>query len=189
MPKRALFLGTVIFLSGCDDGRHPVRIGGHRFEVPKQYLDEWNIPWLPTPERDGLNVVMNPSDDPRDQVSVMVEPLTRVCGKQPTIFERPVCEGSFPWSDQNLGGLGTLRKITPEIDGGTQWYYVAIDPDTGKQVTVAACFGSDPDIPGLCHSAAPYGNLFVTVGYSEEKLGVLSKLLRHSQELLRAWEK
>jgi len=191
MTFKKILIGALVCLwaAGCSED-DTMKIGAHKFLVPKDYLDNSIIPWLPRPEPESFSFVLVPSAPPEERISALVELKSKVCGKDPvTEFEQPVCGHSFLWEESKWVLPSDLRKFAPEEDGGTQWQYIATDPGTNKTVVVATCFGPVNDKGGLCRSAVRYGgDLFVSVGYSEEKIPDLSKIIAHTRYLLDRWE-
>ena len=175
-------------ISGCSNNvTKTVAIDQHMFNVPKKYLLEGTIPWLPASQHDGLMFYVNPEAPLPARNSVLIQSTATICPPE-------VLRGSFPLASacraaaqKDASEAETdLEKVHPHNDH-TQWEY-RVKTGTSQGAVVASC-SAMADGNGRCDSFGTYGDLVYSVGLRDSEISRLPEIRRRVHDLLFSWEK
>ena len=186
---------AMITSSGCSDRDRDIEaitIDDHVFDVPRDYLIEERIPWLPQSEEKGLLFHMNPEAPVRERISVLIESTSITCNpKTPPAYGQlaSVCEDA----EQQAGDIQQTQSspLEKELWNGdpTQWVYRLADKRGNGRGDIVATCSAMGDGNGLCHSLSNYGDLVYTIGLRESEIERLPAIRTRVHELLSSWEK
>jgi len=175
--------------SGCSDREtEAITIDDHVFEVPRQYLIEERIFWLPQSEKKGLLFITNPEAPIRERRSVLILSTSSTCSnKTPTVYGQlaSVCEAAERQADDILQTQSS--PLEKELWNGdpTQWVYRLTDKrGKGRGDIVVACSGN-----GLCFSLSNYADLVYNASLRDSEIERLPAIRKRIHELLSSWEK
>ena len=174
--------------SGCSDrGTDAITIDDHVFDVPREYLIEERIPWLPQSEEKGLLFNINPGAPVRERISVLVESRRITC-RQSDASEQLAreCAGKSDKIDAEPINWESVKKI--ESDGDTtQWSYVHEEAGT-TPITVASCFAMADGDDGLCTVLGSYSDLVYSLGIRDSEVARIPQIKRTVSKLLSEWD-
>lgn len=164
-----------------------ITIDDHIFEVPREYLIEERIPWLPQSEEKGLLFHMNPEAPVRERISVLIESrrvtcrhadaseqLARQCADESLEDDA----GTFIWEN--------VKKVNRDGDP-TQWSYV-FESAEGAPVTIASCFAMADGEEGLCTVLGSYTDLVYSLRVRDSEVNRIPEIKQSIFELLSAWD-
>jgi len=175
--------------SGCSDSdAEAITVDDHVFNVPREYLIEERIPWLPQSEEKGLLFHTNPKAPVREKISVLVESrsitcrdedastqLARHCANEEGLIE----DGSLDWEN--------VKKIEPNGDP-TQWTYV-YESKGRAPVTIASCFAMADGENGLCTVLGSYTDLVYSFRVRDSEIARIPEINNLVTALLSSWDK
>jgi hypothetical protein len=170
-------------LAGCSN--HAARrysVGGHEFEIPKNYILKDNTSWIPGVQGDGFAFVANPEASAADQNIVTVNSKESIChpATKPTsdmLFS--ACSGKSVSSD--------LEKVFPHEGITFEWEYRA-KGSNGNPITVASCSSVRGGEDGLCTSINGFDGLVYSVKFMDSKIKNLPGLIDKVSRLLGMWK-
>lgn len=175
-------------ISGCSKGASTaVEVDGHVFHVPKAYLVQETISWLPASQSDALRFIINPEAEPEERLRVTIEATARTChpatppaSNQLASACAAASRGGEEVEDRNFDLEKVLRDGDP-----TQWEYRL----KGQGTVVASCFAlSDDGSSGLCTSLGHYKNLVYAVRLRDSDVTRLPSIREKVSDLLSSWE-
>ena len=175
--------------SGCSDREtEAITIDDHVFEVPRQYLIEERIFWLPQSEEEGVLFIMNPEAPIRERRSVLIESTSITCSpKTPPEYDylASICEAAERQADDIQQTQSSPLEKEHWNGDPTQWVYRLTDKrGKGRGDIVATCSGN-----GLCYSLSNYADLVYNVSLRDSEIERLPAIRKRVHELLSSWEK
>ena len=189
-PSIGICIGilAIIMSSGCSDrDAESITVDDHVFNVPREYLIEERIPWLPQAEQKGLLFHLNPEALVREQISVLVESrsitcrdeeastqLARHCADKEALIE----DGSLDWEN--------VKKVEPN-DDPTQWSYV-YESKGAAPITIASCFAMADGENGLCTVLGSYTDLVYTLRVKDSEITRIPEIKKAVTALLSSWD-
>lgn len=185
-----IWIGIVMMTatSGCSAPEtRAIKIDGHIFDVPRAYLIEERIPWLPQAEQRGFIFYVNPEAPTRDRITVLIESRNVTCRSQGS------SEQLNEQCAYGLNGIKTypiiwrnVRKVQPNGDS-TQWSHV-YDMAGRSPVTIASCFAMADEKDGMCTALGSYNDLVFTLRVRESQVNRIQKIKQTVSNLLSKWE-
>jgi hypothetical protein len=170
------------------------RVAGHQFDVPKSYVFDARIPWLPAPENDSFVFLLEPSPDPNQipKHRILVEPLAGRCPGGVSHLMDVVCGkakelvGSNPKFERRQNDLGSWAS---------DLFVVYRDDRTGQSVRqqVASCqlFEPNPVKPkpsNLCTTVWAYRGMLLQFSFDETEADQMPRMKTTAMALLDRWE-
>lgn len=192
--KAVIMAGVLLMaISGCSKSDvKTVAIDGHVFSVPKKYLIQGTIPWLPESQHDGLMFVINPEAPLPEQNSVLIQSTSITCHPQTApAYDQlaSACEAAERGFENEAAEPRLELEKFYENKGDPWWTYRLKDPGgKGPGATVASC-SALANGNGLCHALSNYGGLVYTVSLRDSEIARLPAIRRKVHELLSSWEK
>lgn len=181
---------AVMSLSGCNGtGTSMVEIDGHAFRVPKEYLVQGAIPWLPASQAAGLKFVVNPAARPEEQLMVTIESTGVTCQPKTPPTSNMLSSACVEAKENNNAAFADPfepKKVHPQ-DDPTQWVYRVKDAE-GNQRVVATCFAMSDDKIGLCRSVNNYSDLVYSIGLRDSEIERLPEIWEKVRKMLASWE-
>jgi hypothetical protein len=196
-PSIGILVGilAMVMSSGCSDRNRDtqaITIDNHVFEVPRDYLIDERIPWLPQSEDKGLLFHMNPEATVRERISVLIESTSITCSSNMApIYGQlaAVCEAT----EQKTGNIQRTQSspLEKQLRNGdpTQWVYRIADNQGNEQGDIVATCSAMGDGNGLCYSLSNYADLVYRIGLRESEIERLPAIRERIRELLSSWEK
>ena len=179
---RWIIVFALIALTNCGASRTS-SAGGHKYRIPPGNSLSSSPEWLPPIGRDEFLFLLNPRDEPTQQVIVSVIGKKSFCidpNRTPVVQQ--LCASHL--ANVDLSGEPTLVSNSMNVN----WVYVdrvRFGSQTAR-VIVAHCSGSRPG-NGLCQSDATVDDVIYTIGFPERLLPHLRKLHQEVREKLTAW--
>ncbi|MEP9404450.1 hypothetical protein [Sphingomonas sp. VNH70] len=167
-----------------------VKVDDHVFHVPKSYLIEGTIPWLPSSQSAGLKFLINPGVRPEEQMIVTIESSATTCHpKTPPVSSQLSTACSSARRNEEFSPLAkyTVEKVIMDSDP-TQWEYRLRIADGNLGSVVASCYLLS-EKKGLCTALGNYGDLVYSLGLRDEDMPRLAMIHKKIHDLLRAWER
>lgn len=188
MDKRSIVAVTLLaeLLLACSASAAR-KLEGHTFDVPKRNdIADSDAPFfLPALDaRDGFSFYLNPDARLPDQILVGVASKERMCARVAGTEARinsTVCAARPPsWRG---------RPLT-KVSDGVFWTY-DLPAEVGQQspASLVSCSAMAGSRPGLCTAPLPYGDLILTIHFSDSQLALLATLYGQSVANLRRWER
>ena len=190
--KVAAIAGGIVLMaiSGCSrSGSSTIKIDGHVFYVPKDYLVQGTIPWLPASQSEGLKFIINPRSRPEEQIMVTIESTAATCHPKSPPASSQLFSACSAASQADVSGDVmkdfVIEKVHRDKDP-TQWEYRLKDQGT----VVASCYTlSDDGKTGLCTSLSHYKNLVYSVSLRDSDVKHLPSIREKVTGMLTSWEK
>jgi hypothetical protein len=169
-----------------------IEVGGHSFDVPREYWLQGNIPWLPSSQSSALRFVLNPSSPLREQAIVTAEDSTVACAQtrlSASAMLRRVCEPKGSQALELDVGSGAPLARRPIGNSSSQWEYWTAPAESGSEGTpIATCFGMEGGRPGQCVVLGSYDGIIYSLRISDPQVQRAQELKRTVHQLLRRWE-
>ena len=174
-------------------------VAGHHFEVPKDYLFEMTIPWLPKPASDSFTFLFEPNSE-SDQIPkhrVLVQRLSRLCptdaATEATQMLRIVCGQDT----SSVPDTPPFVKIQSELGSWSSDLY-AVEKAPGENGVlnrrkVADCqlFGPNAAKPypsTLCTTFWAYNGMMLQFSFDEKESSEMPIMKARAMALLDRWE-
>jgi|GEM_PF-4976268 len=176
---------VAISLYGKSDTK-TVQIDHHVFIVPKEYLIQGSIPWLPASQHDGLMFYLNPKAPLQDRNSVLIQSSTVKCPHSELRKLTPQPSACNLVLRDVINQREEIEKIYPYNDS-TQWLY-RVKGGKNQGFVVAHCSPMG-DGDGLCYSLSKYGDFIYSVGLKDSEMEMFPDIQKKVFELISSWEK
>jgi hypothetical protein len=190
MKFRMGLIVSLCAMACTNSGGRTIHVGDHTFEVPKNYLVQGTIPWLPSSQERGLRFVLQPRAPLPDQMIVGLENAREVCrpelARSQSENVRRICMATKGNGSAEDNTARPLRKVYPNPNDPTQWSYFTTTAG-GDPVEIAYCIPAAGE--GLCTAMGNYYNLFYTVGFREREMSQVFSIRRKVVYLLARWER
>ena len=176
------------FAALADDGLVRHEVAGSSYEIPKEWLFDVQIPWLPAPEKDSFTFLLEPNKD-ADKIPphrVLVERLDRYCPGHASQMLRVAC-----------GLEKTSVKDGPPYekvqDRRSSWASNVFSVENGKRRQIAYCqkFEPNPAKPvgsTSCTTFWAHGNLMLSFSFDHRELREFTAMKRRAMVLLEGWK-
>ena len=171
-------------------------LSGQRFAVPREWLFNDKIAWLPAPEADSFTFHLDPTRDP-DEIPphlVSVEPAARVCRSDPPSQIVKVACGR----ERATIPVGPpYEKVFPHPNDRFEWDYYSIAPSSlpahAERLQVAWCspISPNPARPkgtALCTSVWGVQGLVLSLGFEENELARLPEMRNRATRMVHSWK-
>jgi hypothetical protein len=190
-----LALIGVAGLAATSNGRFVRReVAGHRFVIPKDYLFQETIAWLPLAEGDSFVFLLRPSADSNrfPKHRVLVESLARHCPGDASQMLRIACgleKASFgdgpPYEKRQseLGSWASDLYSVRDIPGASR--------TAERQIAYCQRFEANPAKPRVsnrCTTFWAHKGMFLQFDFEEAELSNLIGMKRGATQLLDSWE-
>ena len=172
-------------------------VAGQRFAVPREWLFDAKIPWLPAPESGSFTFHLDPTRDPNEIPPhlVLVEAADRVCGSNRASQIVEVACGR----ERSTVPIGPpYQKVFPHADYPQEWDYYAVESPSAaggqpKRLQVAWCtpISPNPARPkgaAICTSVWGVSGLVLNLGFEENELGQLPEMRARATQMLLSWK-
>lgn len=174
--------------SSCSDRDvEAITIDDHVFQVPREYLIEERIPWLPQSQEKGLLFHINPEAPVRDQISVLIESRRITCRHKDASKQLArQCASEADQVEDSPLNWKSVKKIAPNGDP-SQWSYV-YESAGGVPITIASCFAMADGEDGLCTVLGSYADLVYSLRVRDSEVTRIAQIKRSVSELLSGWD-
>lgn len=173
---------------GCSQEDATRSVGGRTFVVPRSYLIDSSIPWMPLGPKDGLIFTLNPAAPPKGEIIVLLQEHNQVCaGSKNSPYLRSMCGdlGNYRLNGEQLdSGIANIR---PDGDDIVSYYVYQNDPD--RYIAVCADADMPDNLGGMCAAIYSYKELKFTIRFRESAISELPGLAKSSVALLSSWER
>lgn len=166
-------------IAACSSSSTETReIGGHRFKIPKDYLVDGTIFYLPTSQNRGLRFILNPQAPLPQQHLVSIDPEATCPRMDTTKPADPSCRVvPIP--------LSLLEQEHIRRAGDDVWWEYRFEK-TGELVAFCSALA---DGDGLCTHHGLYDNLPYSLGLRDSQMGDLIRLRKRIEDKMAEWEK
>lgn len=169
-------------------------VAGHQFHVPKSYVFDASISWLPVPAHDSFVFLLEPSPDPKQipKHRILVEPLAGRCPGGVSHLMDVVCGkakelvGSNPKFELHKNALGSWSS---------DLFVVYRDDRTREpvrqQVAVCQLFEPNPVKPkasNLCTTIWAYKGMLLSFSFDETEADRMPEMKIMAMALLDRWK-
>lgn len=182
--------GVIMGAGGCTGiGKTTINIDGHVFLIPKEYLVQGIVPWLPTSQSEGLKFIIDPSAESEEQMIVTVESASMTCSPRTLPASNQLasaCAAALQGKiHKDVTKPFALEKVLNDEDP-TQWGYRL----KGTDAIVSSCYALDDNGKiGLCMAINNYDNLIYSIGLRHGDMDRLPQFLEKVNFMLTSWEK
>jgi hypothetical protein len=199
--KAVIMAGMVLMaIGGCSRSDvKTVALDGHVFSVPKKYLIQGTIPWLPASQHDGLMFYVNPEAPLRERNSVLIQSTATTCPEGEPLGVTPLAAACHAAAQEMKSRAAEevveLEKVysngdsTPWDGKPTPWWNYRVKDRGGKnQGAIVATCSAMGDGNGLCHSFGNYGDLVYNISLRDSEIQRLPAIRTQVHKLLASWE-
>ena len=192
----SLFVGAAAVAGlAASDGRTVHReVAGHHFKIPKDYLFDETISWLPLPESDSFVFLLHPNHDPEriPHHRFLVEPLSRHCPGDASQMLRIACGsektevGDGPPYERRKSELGSWASDLYSVR-----HIPSSNTTQARQIAYCQRFEPNPTKPKvttLCTTFWPYKGMMLQFSFEEAELPDMVAMKRGAMRLLDSWE-
>lgn len=168
-----LFLAA---MAGCSS-EVTRQVGGHEFKIPREYLVQATVFYLPTSQSRGLRFVVNPGAPLQHQHMVSIDPSASCPSLKSYEPPDPRCR-VVPTSLDKL-----VREPIRRVGDKIWWDYQF--EEGGQLVAFCSALG---DGEGLCTHHGLYGDLPYAVGLRDSEMPKLVAIRKMIEQKLAEWE-
>ncbi|MFC0206153.1 hypothetical protein [Novosphingobium soli] len=168
-------------------------VAGHQFDVPKDYLFDAKIAWLPAPESESFTFLFEPNRNPGQipEHRVLVESLADRCVNQPSELMRVAC-GS---ERQLIVANPEYERRSNELGSwSSDLFIVQRNARNGASLSqkVAYCqlFEPNPVQPephNLCTTVWGYKGMLLQFSFNESEVNRLQGMKAQAMAMLDLW--
>lgn len=168
---------TALLLASCTNEQQ--RVSGHRYNVPVANLvPRSSTPFfLPKPKDEEFIFILNPADDLRQHILVLVEDRTELCRRANGggYVSKTICSpNTIEWQGHEWikAGDDTYWTYSPNTSSGTHAPFVS-------------CFKGRS---GLCSATLAVDDLALTINLKDDELPALETIYHKAVAMLHLWE-
>lgn len=189
-----LGVGTIFAISAATAGNTASReVAGHRFDIPKEYLFDATIPWLPAPESDSFVFLLAPNPHPNGipDHRVLVERLSRLCRTTATTDATQMLRIACGQEVPELTDQPPYAHIKDPKSSWSSGLFVVGSGGSRRQIAYCQMFQPNPAKPKpstLCTTFWAFRGMSLLIHFDLNEAAELPTMKAKAMQLLDQWE-